>query len=81
MDRSKEEILDVLQFWPDAFRESFGKELDKETLKSVLKQILQDKELEIIRQRFFDFSPKNIREIIEILEIKPKEQKASKKLK
>lgn len=81
-DRSKEEIRDILATWPDAFEKSFGKKMDETVMRTVINNILQQKEIDLIRQRFFDFTPQNLRQIIEMLE-KPvmNSEKAIKKSK
>lgn len=72
--RSSEELDGLLQAFPDVFKEQFGKELNHDTLVSIVQTILYSKEEQVIKQRFSDLTPKNLREVLEKLS-QPREVK------
>ena len=65
--RGREEIEGSLQAFKDVYEAQFGKPFDAKKAIEVIKQMLERKEVEIIQQRFFDFHPKDLQEIIRIL--------------
>lgn len=70
-DRSSEELDAILQAFPDVFESQFGKPLVSGVVESILQEILQEKEKEVIRLRFLDFSPRNLREMLHKIKTKP----------
>jgi DNA-directed RNA polymerase subunit F len=74
-NRSQEEIDAILQTFPDVFEDLTGKKLTKEQVSEVITEILKLKERDIIKQRFLDFSPFNLREILKSLNKEETEQK------
>lgn len=73
-DRSPEELDAILQAFPDIFEAQFGKSINPALIERVLTDLLNEKELDLIKQRFFDFSPSNLREIIERIKTKPRSE-------
>lgn len=73
-DRSPEELDAILQAFPDIFEAQFGKSINPALIEKVLTDLLNEKELDLIKQRFFDFSPANLREIIERIKTKPRSE-------
>ena len=81
--RAKEEIRAVLEGWPDIFEREFGNPLDKEKMKVILNKMIEEKENEIIRRKFFEYNAIELRSVIEELEPKglPMPVKTGKSLK
>ena len=73
-NRSKEEIDAILQTFPDVFEDLTGNKLTSEQVTEVITEILKLKERDIIRQRFLDFSPLNLREVLKLLNTTEQEQ-------
>ena len=69
--RAKEEIRAVLEGWPDIFEREFGNPLDKEKMKVILNKMVEEKENDIIRRKFFEYNAIELRSVIEELEPKP----------
>jgi hypothetical protein len=65
--RGREEIEGSLQAFKDVYEAQFGKPFEADKAIDVIKQMLERKEIEVIQQRFFDFHPKELQEIIQIL--------------
>lgn len=65
--RGREEIEGSLQAFKDVYEAQFGKPFEADKAIDVIKQMLERKEIEVIQQRFFDFHPKDLQEIIQIL--------------
>lgn len=65
--RGREEIEGSLQAFKDVYEAQFGKPFNAQKAIEVVQQLLEHKEVEIIQQRFFDFHPKDLQEIIQIL--------------
>jgi hypothetical protein len=70
-DRSPEELDAILQSFPDVFENEMGKPINPELVEKVLGDLLAERELNLIKQRFFDFSPANLREVIQRIKTKP----------
>lgn len=66
-NRSQEEINAILQTFPDVFEDLTGNQLTSAAVQEVIVELLKSKEKELIRQRFFDFSPLNLRDILKKL--------------
>ena len=64
--RGREEIEGSLQAFKDVYEAQFGKKLSLGTVQSMAYILLDEKEREILRQRFFDFHPKDLQTLIEM---------------
>lgn len=63
-NRSKEELEAILQTFPDVFEDQTGKTLTKEAIIEVIVKILVEKEAQLIKQRFYELSIRDLREIL-----------------
>lgn len=66
--KSKEELEGLLQAFPDVFRDQVGHDLDVNKVKAIIRDLIKEREDFIIRQRFLDLPPANLREILTMLE-------------
>lgn len=64
--RGREEIEGSLQAFKDVYEAQFGKKLSLGAVQSMAYMLLDEKEQEILRQRFFDFHPKDLQTLIEM---------------
>lgn len=64
-DRSSEELDGVLQAFPDVFEKEVGQPLDLNTFETVLATMIKEKAENLIRQRFFEYKPHDIKTLIE----------------
>ena len=63
-NRSKEELEAILQTFPDVFEDQTGKTLTKEAIVDVIVKILIEKEAQLIKQRFYELSIRDLRCIL-----------------
>lgn len=66
-NKSKEEIQATFQTFQDSFEDKAGECLNIEQLKEYLKQLKEEKKLELIKSAFQSFSPVSIDNFIDLL--------------
>ncbi len=62
--RSKEEIQEIISIFKDVFEDQTGKVLTMETFRDTIRDLLIEKEKIIIKQRFMDFKPRELRSVL-----------------
>lgn len=67
-NRSREELEGILQTFPDVFESQMGTKLTVERLTEILTKKLKEQEQKLLDQRFFDFDPKSIRMMLQIIQ-------------
>lgn len=65
MERSEEEIADVIAIFRDVFEDQMGTPITDDQLRNIIKEILSEREKQLIKLRFMDFSPRNLRQVLD----------------
>lgn len=67
-----------MQTFPDVFKDQVGHDLDLNKVKAVIGDLIREREDFIIRQRFLDLPPTNLKEILTMLEPEKKKPRRPK---
>jgi hypothetical protein len=66
--RGREQILGILQSWPDGFQHKFGRKIKKSEFVAYLRDLRSRRELESIKGQFETFLPPEIDLLLQCLE-------------
>lgn len=67
-ERSAEELLGILQTFPEAFKDRFGRKITKQEILKHLNDRLQNEELKQLRTQFDNFTPLALKAAIKTIE-------------
>lgn len=62
--RGREEVLGALQTFKDVYENQFNKPLNYAEALGIVLEILEDKQRQVIKQRFLDFHPHDLMTVI-----------------
>ena len=71
--RSKEELREIISIFRDVFEDHTGHELNLAELRYVVSELLEEKERFLMKQRFLDFKPIELRMLQDELREKDQE--------